>query len=135
MIGVFIDSSDLVAASGSKTGASALVLGYSRSGQIPDQKRQKSPTDRDHHQILRPLIGQLLAGVAKLSALDVYAALMTSLTEEDMKEVEAIGDDEAAKKRMEELFRERSGMTVDEMVQKVQEGFAEGYIKAGASSS
>ncbi|KKU29141.1 MAG: hypothetical protein UX80_C0019G0013 [Candidatus Amesbacteria bacterium GW2011_GWA2_47_11b] len=34
MIGVFIDSSVLVAASGSKTGASALVLGYSRSGQI-----------------------------------------------------------------------------------------------------
>jgi len=80
-------------------------------------------------------IGQMLAGVAKLSALDVYAALMTSLTEEDMKEVEAIADDGAAKKRMEELFRERSGMTVDEMVQKVQEGFAEGYIKAGASSS
>jgi len=61
-------------------------------------------------------IGQLLAGVAKLSALDVYAALMTSLTEEDMKEVEAIGDDEQAKKRMEELFKFRSGMTVDEMV-------------------
>jgi len=73
-------------------------------------------------------IGQMLAGVAKLSALDVYAALMTSLTEEDMKEVEAIGDDEAAKKRMEELFRERSGMTVDEMVTKVQEGFARSYV-------
>ena len=73
-------------------------------------------------------VGQLLAGVAKLSALDVYAALMTSLTEEDMKEVEAIADDEAAKKRMEELFQQRTGMTVDEMVQKVQNGFAEGYI-------
>lgn len=76
-------------------------------------------------------IGQLLAGVAKLSALDVYAALMTSLTEEDMKEVEAIADDEAAKKKMEELFKLRSGMTVDEMVQKVQEGFAEGYLGSG----
>ena len=73
-------------------------------------------------------IGQLLAGVAKLSALDVYAALMTSLTEEDMKEVEAIGDDEQAKKRMEELFKFRSGMTVDEMVKKVQEGFARSYV-------
>ncbi len=75
-------------------------------------------------------IGQLLAGVAKLSALDVYAALMTSLTEDDMKEVEAIADEEQAKKRMEELFRERSGMTVDEMVQKAQEGFASGYLNA-----
>ena len=73
-------------------------------------------------------IGQLLAGVAKLSALDVYAALMTSLTEEDMKEVEAIADDEQAKKRMEELFKFRSGMTVDEMVKKVQEGFARSYV-------
>ncbi len=73
-------------------------------------------------------IGQMLAGVAKLSALDVYAALMTSLTEEDMKEVEAIGDDEAAKKRMEELFKQRSGMTVDELVGKVQEGFTSSYV-------
>ena len=73
-------------------------------------------------------IGQILAGVAKLSALDVYAALMTSLTEEDMKEVEAVGDDEQAKKRMEELFKFRSGMTVDEMVKKVQEGFARSYV-------
>lgn len=76
-----------------------------------------------------------MAGVAKLSALDVYAGLMTSLTEEDMKEVEQIADDEAAKKRMEELFKLRSGMTVDEMVGKVQNGFAEGYIKADAGSS
>lgn len=76
-------------------------------------------------------IGQLLAGVAKLSALDVYAALMTSLTEEDMKEVEAIGDDEQAKQKMEELFKLRSGMTVDEMIQKAQEGFARGYIATG----
>lgn len=75
-------------------------------------------------------VGQLLAGVAKLSALDVYAALMTSLTEEDMKEVEQIADDEQAKKRMEELFKLRSGMSVDELAAKVQEGFAEGYLKA-----
>jgi len=73
-------------------------------------------------------IGQLLAGVAKLSALDVYAALMTSLTEEDMKEVEAISDDEAAKKRMEELFVERAGMSIDQLVQQSQDAFAEGYI-------
>ncbi len=29
----------------------------------------------------------------------------------------------------------RSGMTVDELVGKVQQGFAEGYMKAGAGSS
>jgi len=75
-------------------------------------------------------IGQLLAGVAKLSALDIYAALMTSLTEEDMKEVEAISDDEQAKKRMEELFAKRAGMSIDQLVEKAQEEFARGYIAA-----
>ena len=73
-------------------------------------------------------IGQLLAGVAKLSALDVYAALMTSLTEEDMKEVEAIPDDEQAKQKMEELFAQRTGMTIDQLIQRAQDAFAEGYI-------
>ena len=75
-------------------------------------------------------IGQLLAGVAKLSALDVYAALMTSLTEDDMKEVEAIADDEAAKKRMEELFAKRTGLSLDQLIQQSQEAFAGGYLKA-----
>ena len=75
-------------------------------------------------------VGQLLAGVAKLSALDVYAALMTSLTEEDMKEVEAISDDEEAKKKMEELFKQRTGSSIDQLVQQSQEAFATGYLKA-----
>lgn len=74
-------------------------------------------------------VGQLLAGVAKLSALDIYAALMTSLTEDDMKEVEAISDDEAAKKRMEELFAQRTGLSIDQLVQQSQEAFASGYLK------
>ena len=74
-------------------------------------------------------IGQMLAGVAKLSALDVYAALMTSLTEEDMKTVEQITDDEEAKKKMEELFAKRAGMSIDQLVQRSQEAFATGYLR------
>ena len=58
-------------------------------------------------------------------------ALMTSLTEEDMKEVEAISGDEAAKKRMEELFTKRAGMSIDQLVQQSQDAFATGYLKAG----
>lgn len=87
--------------------------------------KQEGKTDEE--------IGQLLAGVAKLSALDVYAALMTSLTEDDMKAVEAIPDDEQAKAKMEELFKLRTGLTVDELVAKTQEGFAKGYLKATKS--
>lgn len=72
----------------------------------------------------------MLAGVAKLSAVSLYSAMMTSLTEEDMKEVEAIPDDEAAKKKMEELFQQRTGMTIDELAKRTQDAFATGYLKA-----
>lgn len=74
-------------------------------------------------------IGQLLAGLSKLSALNVYSAIMSSLTEDDMKVVEAIADEEQAKQKMEELFKLRTGMTVDELVKKSQEEFAKGYLK------
>lgn len=74
-------------------------------------------------------IGQLLAGLSKLSALNVYSAIMSSLTEDDMKEVEAIADEGQAKQKMEELFKLRTGMTVDELVEKSQSEFAKGYLK------
>ena len=75
-------------------------------------------------------IGQLLAGLSKLSALNVYSAIMSSLTEDDMKEVEAIADEGQARQKMEELFKIRTGMTVDELVEKSQSEFAKGYLKA-----
>lgn len=75
-------------------------------------------------------IGQLLAGLSKLSALNVYSAIMSSLTEDDMKEVEAVVDEGQARQKMEELFKLRTGMTVDELVKKSQEEFAKGYLKA-----
>lgn len=73
-------------------------------------------------------IGKLLSGVAKLSAMEIYMALMMSLTEEDMQEVEKIEDEEEAKKKMEELFKLRTGMTVEELAKNIKEGFAEGYL-------
>ncbi len=73
----------------------------------------------------------MLAGLSKLSALNVYSAIMSSLTEEDMKEVEAIADETQAKQKMEELFKLRTGMTVDELVEKSQSEFAKGYLAAG----
>ena len=54
---------------------------------------------------------------------------MTSLTEEDMKTVEQITDDEEAKKKMEELFAKRAGMSIDQLVQRSQEAFATGYLR------
>ena len=61
-----------------------------------------------------------MADVAKLSGLAVYEAIMLSLTEEDMQEVEKIADDAQAKARIEELFKIRTGMTTEELVTKAQ---------------
>ena len=75
-------------------------------------------------------IRQLVSGVAKLSAVELYTALMTALTEDDMKLVEAISDDAEAKKKMEELFAQRTGMTLDELAKQARENFARGYLSA-----
>ncbi len=72
----------------------------------------------------------MLAGLSKLSALNVYSAIMSSLTEDDMKEVEAISDEGQAKQKMEELFKLRTGTSVDELVKKGQEEFVKSYMTA-----
>lgn len=72
-------------------------------------------------------VGKLLAGVAKLSALETYEAIMSVLTEEDMKAVEAIADDEQAKVKMEELFKLRAGVSTAEFVATIADNFARGY--------
>lgn len=76
-------------------------------------------------------IRQLTEGVAKFSAFDVYTMIMSKLTEEDMKTIEAIANEEEAKKKMEELFTLRTGMSVDDVVKEAQEGFVRGYLAGG----
>lgn len=76
-------------------------------------------------------IRTLLLGIAKLSSVELYAAIMTVLTEEDMQAVEAIADDAEAKKKMEELFAMRTGMTPAELARKTQEAFTRGYLAGG----
>ena len=79
-------------------------------------------------------IGQLLSGATRFSAFDVYIAIMSSLKEEDMKEIETITDDNEAKSRMMKLFKLRTGMEVQEMITKVQKGFAQAYLESLKSS-
>lgn len=65
-------------------------------------------------------IGKLLAQVAKYSSLEIYEAIMTTLTKEDMQEVEKIKNDKKAKEKIEELFKKRAGMTINELVANTQ---------------
>ncbi|MEK7111165.1 MAG: hypothetical protein AAB856_01080 [Patescibacteria group bacterium] len=104
------------------TGNSSSGAGQSVFGEWLNKLKAEGKTDQE--------IGQLLAGLSKLSALNVYSAIMSSLTEDDMKEVEAIADEGQARQKMEELFKIRTGMTVDELVGKSQSEFAKGYLKA-----
>lgn len=75
-------------------------------------------------------IRQLLLGVARLSALDLYTAIMLSLTEADLKLINEMGDTPAAQDKMAQLFKERTGMTVDEVARNTQAAFAKGYLAA-----
>ena len=65
-------------------------------------------------------IRQILAGIANNAGLTTYEAIMASLTEEDMDNVEKITNEDKAKETIEELFEKRTGMTIDELVDKVQ---------------
>lgn len=90
-----------------------------------EQLKKDGKSDRE--------IGEMVAGVAKLSAAGVYMALMTALTEEDIQAVEKIEDDGEAKNKMEEFFKLRTRMTVEEFIAKAQEEFATGYLKSQSS--
>lgn len=65
-------------------------------------------------------IGKILLGLAKYSGLETYNAIALSLTEDDINEIEAIQNDKKAKEKMEELFKKRTGMTIDKLVGKIQ---------------
>ncbi len=80
-------------------------------------------------------IGKILAGVSSLSSLEVYTAIMDSLTDEDAQEVEKIEDEALAQKRIEELFKQRTGMTVTELVTKIQDAFAKEHASSMNISS
>ena len=76
-------------------------------------------------------IGQLLAGAMKLTALDLYVAMMTNLTDADFEELDKLPDEEAVAKRAAEIFQERTGMTLDELAEEIQAGMYQAAQEAG----
>lgn len=74
-------------------------------------------------------VGKLLASLTEISGVELYTALMISLTEEDRKTVDGIEDENEAFKKMDELFKLRTGMDADELIAKVQSGMVDTALK------
>lgn len=74
-------------------------------------------------------INILVYSLRNLSAASLDAAILSSLTPEDQRIVEAITDDAQAEEKMKELFELRTGMTVDQFMEKAQQAFIDGTLK------
>ncbi|HZZ98724.1 MAG TPA: hypothetical protein VFG51_02205 [Candidatus Saccharimonadia bacterium] len=82
-----------------------------------DMLKQKGLSEED--------LNTMLAASAVAESAGVFLLLTASLTEDDIKLLETISDQNEAMKKAEELFQQRTGMTVDELVQKVESGAVE----------
>lgn len=80
-----------------------------------DWLRQLSASGRSGDEINR-----ILTKIAKHSGLETYETIMLSLTEDDMSYIEKIEDEKEAERKIEELFKLRTGMTIDELVANIQ---------------
>ena len=71
-------------------------------------------------------INILVYSLRNLSAASLDAAILASLTPEDQQIIEAISDENMAEEKMKELFALRTGMTVDQFMEKAQQAFMKG---------
>lgn len=76
-------------------------------------------------------IAQLLAGTTKLTALDLYVAMMTTLSDEQFAELDKLSSEEDMEKRAEAMFQEKTGMTLDELADQLQSGMLKAAEEAG----
>lgn len=73
-------------------------------------------------------ISQLVAGSVRLTAMDLYVAMMTNLTDEDLAELDKLPTEKEIMKRAEELFIQRTGMTLDELADQAQTGMLQAAV-------
>ena len=81
-------------------------------------KKDKSPEDA----------GKFLANLLKFSAAEVYFALMTYLTDEDMECIEKIADEKKAEEEMISRFKLRTGVTPVEFVTHLRDEIGKNYL-------
>lgn len=77
-------------------------------------------------------IAQLIAGTIKLSAMDLYVAMMTHLSDADLAELDKLPDEEAMMKRAEEIFVQKTGMNLDELADSLQQTMLQAAIDVNA---
>lgn len=65
-------------------------------------------------------ISKILDGVAKYSSIAIYEAIMLTLSEKDMNEIEQIESETEAMKRIEEKLEKRHRMKLNEFVGQIQ---------------
>ena len=65
-------------------------------------------------------IGKMFAGTTKLSAADLEAAVLETLTEEEMDMIDQLPSEEAAAGKIQELFQQHTGMTLNQLMEKTQ---------------
>lgn len=76
-------------------------------------------------------IGQLLAGSMKLTALDLYVAVMTTLSDTDFAELDKLPTEKEIMQKAEELFTQKTGMTLDNLAEEIQSGSLRAAEEAG----
>lgn len=69
----------------------------------------------------------LLTGLAKLSVSDTYAALYGALTKEDLRRINAVKDEVEAERMILEIFQQRTGTTLEDVVAHTQDSFVTAY--------
>jgi len=57
----------------------------------------------------------------RASSAGLYQIICSVLTEEDLQDIESIQDDDQAMKRIEQLFEQRAGVSVEVAMQQIQE--------------
>jgi len=63
-----------------------------------------------------------IAGSIQLTSLDLYVAMMTTLTDDQLAELDKLPTEEEMMKRAEEMFAEKTGMSLDELADYLQSG-------------
>lgn len=81
-------------------------------------KKDKSDTE----------VTQYIEGLLKFGALELYTAMLTLLTEEDMQAIDTEPDDAKADILIKEKFKLRTGVTPEEFVDKLRDQIAKGYL-------
>ena len=72
----------------------------------------------------------MLYALRNTSAAALNVAILSCFTDAEKAEIEVIVDESQAEQRMQELFQQHIGVTVDQFVQDLQQKFMDGSLKS-----